>query len=168
MVLSGHTFRVGDDIGAAMILAPEHWPADDPALLAAACLAGVDPAIAEQVREGDILLAGKRFGGDTGQEQAVLALLAAGFVAIVCVSADGRFVDEAHAMGLPVLQHSLAHALPAGDVLRIDLATGGVEAREAGLRLETEPVAPAIVAAVRQAQLLSRMRRVVEDEGFDG
>jgi 3-isopropylmalate/(R)-2-methylmalate dehydratase small subunit len=167
MVLSGHTLRVGDDVTAARIVAPEHWDAGDPALLAAACLEAVDPALAERVREGDILLAGERFGAGAGQEHAVLALQAAGFAAVVCASADAGFVREAHALGLAVLQHPEA-LLPEGAIVRLDLASGGIEANSPGMRLRTEPLPEAVITAVRQAQLLQRMRRVVEEEGFDG
>ena len=103
MVLYGTTHRVGDLISTDMIIAPEQRAESDPAWLAAHCLAGVDPAIAETAREGDVLLAGEAFGAGPEQELAVLALQAAGFAAIVCASADSDFVAAAEAYGLPVL-----------------------------------------------------------------
>src|SRR5439155_16997091 len=99
----GTTHRVGDKITADDIIAPDWRGADDPATLAAHCLATVAPAVAEQVREGDMLLAGRDFGAGAEPEGAVLALQGAGFAAVVCESADSGFVLTAEGYGLPVL-----------------------------------------------------------------
>lgn len=169
MVLYGTTHRVGDQITTDLIIAPEHQADSDPAWLAARCLAGVNPAIAEMAREGDVLLAGDGFGVGLDQELAVLALQAAGFAAVVCASADSGFVGAAEAYGLPVLICPTAvSGITAGGVVRLDLAGGTITDRATGQAYLAPPCAPALVDAVRRAQLLTRMRRVVEEEGFDG
>jgi len=169
MVLYGTIHRVGDDITTNLIIAPENQADTDPAWLAAHCLAGVDPAIAEQAREGDVLLAGDDLGAGPDQELAVLALQAAGFAAIVCASADPGFVAAAQSYGLPVLICPAAvSAIVPGSVVRLDLAGGRITERATGEVYQAPPCAPALVNAVRRAQLLTRMRRVVEEEGFDG
>ncbi|MEO7912863.1 MAG: 3-isopropylmalate dehydratase small subunit [Roseiflexaceae bacterium] len=169
MILYGTTHRVGDNIGTAAIIAPEYQTDADPAWLAAHCLAGVDPAIAEQAREGDVLLAGDDFGAGPDAEIAVLALQAIGFAAIICASANAGFVAAAEAYGLPVLISAAAVAaiMPSG-VVRLDLAGGRITDRANGDVYSVPPCAPALVDMVRRAQLLTRMRRVVEEEGFDG
>ncbi len=174
MILYGTTHRVGDDVTAADIIAPQWHDADDPAILAAHCLEAAGPAISERAQEGDVLLAGRGFGesleeGDQGYEMAALALQAAGFAAVVCVSAAPGFVEAAQAYGLPVLLCPAAIAeISAGQVVRLDLARGRIEDRASGNVYTAPPCAPELVQAVRRAQLLNRMRRVVEDEGFDG
>src|SRR5688500_4339045 len=102
MILYGTTHRVGDDVTAADIIAPQWRDADDPAVLAAHCLEAADPTIAERAQEGDVLLAGRGFGGsleqgDPDYDLAALALQAAGFAAVVCVSAAPGFVEAAQA-----------------------------------------------------------------------
>ncbi len=169
MILYGTTHRVGDGITTAAIIAPEHQADADPAWLAAHCLAGVDPAIAEAAREGDVLLAGASFGAGPEAEIAVLALQAAGFAAIVCAAADAGFVAAAEAYGLPVLICPAAVAIIApGGVVRLDLAGGRITDRANGEIYQAPPCAPTLVDMVRRAQLLARMRRVVEEEGYDG
>ena len=49
-----------------------------------------------------------------------------------------------------------------------DLASGRIEDRASGAVYQAPACPPDLVAAVRRAQLLNRMRRVVEEEGFDG
>jgi 3-isopropylmalate/(R)-2-methylmalate dehydratase small subunit len=169
MVLYGTTHRVGDGISTAALVAPEHQADADPAWLAAHCLASVDPAIAELAREGDVLLAGADFGSGPDAEFAVLALQASGFAAIVCASADPGFVAAAEAYGLPVLLCPAAvSAIAPGGVVRLDLDSGRISDRATGEVYLAPPCAPALVDAVRRAQLLTRMRHVVEEEGFDG
>jgi 3-isopropylmalate/(R)-2-methylmalate dehydratase small subunit len=168
MILYATTHRVGDGITTDDVIAPEWRESGDPAALAAHCLAGVDPAIAERAREGDVLLAGRGLGAGAEPDVAVLALQAVGFAAIVCSSADLSFVAAAADYGLPVLVSPAAAAIAEGLVIRIDLARGQIEDRASGAVYDTPPCAPELIAAARRAQLLARMRRVVEEEGFDG
>jgi 3-isopropylmalate/(R)-2-methylmalate dehydratase small subunit len=169
MILYGTTYRVGDGITTAAIIAPEHRADPDPAWLAAHCLAGVDPAIAEAVREGDVLLTGNDFGDGPDAEIAVLALQAAGFAAIICATAASNFVVAAEAYGLPVIiSPATIVAIAPGSIVRLDLAGGRITDRATGESYQLPPCAPALVEKVRRAQLLNRMRRVVEEEGFDG
>jgi 3-isopropylmalate/(R)-2-methylmalate dehydratase small subunit len=169
MILYGTTHRVGDDVSADDIIAAEWHGAGDPAILAAHCLANVDPVIAERAREGDLLLAGRGFGAGPASDIAALALQAAGFAAVVCATADPGFVAAAAAYGLPVLICPAAAAtIAAGTVVRLDLARGRIEDRASGVVYDTPPCPPALIDAARRAQLLAHMRRVVEEEGFDG
>jgi 3-isopropylmalate/(R)-2-methylmalate dehydratase small subunit len=168
MILYATTHRVGDAISTDEIIAPEWRDSGDPAALAAHCLAGVAPAVAERAREGDALLAGRDFGAGAEPDVAALALQAAGFAAIVCSSADPGFVSTAADFGLPVLVCPAAAAIAEGVVVRIDLERGRIEDRASGAVYDAPPCAPELIAAARRAQLLARMRRVVEEEGFDG
>lgn len=168
MILYGTTHRVGDGVTADDIF-PHTLPADDPAELAGACLAAIDSAIAEQAREGDILLAGDGFGAGDGAESAVLALQAAGFAAVVCASAAASFLASAEAYGLPVLACPAAVAgIAPGAIVRLDLTSGKIADRATGAIYQAPPCTPEVVATARRAQLLARTRRVVEEEGFDG
>jgi 3-isopropylmalate/(R)-2-methylmalate dehydratase small subunit len=169
MILYATTHRVGDALTTDDIIAPAWRASDDPAALAAHCLAGKAPAVAEHAREGDLLLAGRDFGAGADQDVAALALQAAGFAAIVCCSADTGFVAAAADFGLPVLVCPAAVAAVAeGVVVRIDLQRGRIEDRTSGAVYDAQPCAPELIAAVRRTQMLARMRRVVEEEGFDG
>jgi 3-isopropylmalate/(R)-2-methylmalate dehydratase small subunit len=167
MVLYGTIRIIGDDISTAQIIAPEYR--DDPATLAAHCLVAVNAGLAAQVVEGDVLMAGQGFGAGDDPESAVLALQALGFAAIIVDSAAPSFVEAAHAYGLPVLiaPHAVG-ALQAGSVARIDLLRGTITDRSSGIIYQVAPSPPAVVAAAQRAQLLFRMRRMVEEEGFDG
>lgn len=167
MVLYGTTHRIGDGITTAHIIAPANRT-DDPAQLAAHCLAAIDPSLAEHVAEGDMLLVGNDFGAGEDAEIAVLALQALGIAAIICSSAAPLFVAVAEPYGMPVLIVPNAAEIPPGVTIRVDLERSAITDRTHGVQYQFEPCSPVLIAAVRRAQLLNRMRRVVEDEGFDG
>lgn len=167
MILYGNAHRVGDDITTRAIIAPEHG--DDPATLAAFCLADVAPDIAEHVRDGDILLAGRGFGVGDAPEIAVLALQAAGFAAIICIDCDPVFADLAASYGLPVVTCPAAvAAIASNQQLRLDLARGILDDRTTRAHYRFPPCAPALLDTLRRHMLLAQMRHVVEEEGFDG
>lgn len=166
MVLTGYAHQLDGDLAVAQIIAREYVASGDPALLAAHCLEAVDAALAEQVQEGDILVLHGSLTGGEQIEAAVLALQALGVVALLCSAADAAFARLAGEYGLPVLtQPAAAAAISSGDLLRLDLARGSIEVR-GGTRWQTAACPEPMLAAVRRNQLLSRMRRVVEDEGF--
>jgi 3-isopropylmalate dehydratase small subunit len=168
MIIYGTVIRIGDAITTTQIIAPELRDAGDPSILAAGCLAAVDPSLAERVTEEHLLVAGRDFGAGEDPVSAALALLALGIPAVVCTSAAPAFAAEAGALGLPVLETPGADTLADGQLLRIDLATGRMTVRDTGAELQALALPAATIAAVRQSLLLSRMRRVVEEEGFDG
>jgi len=169
MVIYGTTHRVGDDVTTERIIAPAYHETGDPALLAGHCLEAVDPALAEQVAEGDVLLAGGGFGVGNDADVAVLALQALGIAAVICVSSTSSFVEVAEQYGLPVLTAPDAvAAITPGAVVRIDLERGTITDRVNSTRFTCTPASPALLVAVRRTALLGRMRRVVEEEGFEG
>ena len=121
-----------------------------------------------------MLLAGRAFGraraeGAHAPDMAVLALQAAGLAVVICASADPQFVAAAAVYGLPVLEcPDAAAGIAPGAIVRIDLARGTIADRGTGAAFQAAPSPPALVEAVRRAQLLTRMRQVVDEEGYDG
>ncbi|HMQ31088.1 MAG TPA: hypothetical protein PKD53_10185 [Chloroflexaceae bacterium] len=165
MGIAGYARRVVADGAPADIVAAETAAGGDPALLAAACLAGPDPGFAERAGEGDVLvLAGALLPGP-GAEAAVSALQAVGLAAAVCAAAAPELAEAGAVYGLPVVvAPGAAGAIAEGEVVRLDLERGRLESGDRSWTFA--PLGPEAIAAARRAQLLARMRRVVEDEGY--
>ncbi len=72
--------------------------------LARAVLGSLDPAFAAQVRPGDVLVCGARFGTGSAREQAVTALMAAGIRAVVAESLAPAFRRNAWNNGFPAIE----------------------------------------------------------------
>lgn len=163
MVITGYARALRGDLSATQIIDPA--TAADPALLAAQCLAAVDPDFAERAREGDLLVLDGALGDDSHVEAAVIALQALGIAAVICRVAGPEFVAVAAGYGLPIIAApAAAAALGEGVLLRLDLERGSLAGADAVWT--TSPLSAAVLGAVRRAQMLVHMRRVVEEEGF--
>lgn len=167
MILAGNALRVAHDLTPEAIISPIHAASNDPALLAAHCLEAVAPALAEQAREGDILVVAGSLRTGVLAETAILALQALGIAALVCCAVDAPLSRLAGDYGLPILvQPAAAATLTAGSRVRLDLERGQISSDAAETAWSCGPCSPDVVARVRRMQLLARMRRFVEDEGF--
>lgn len=165
MVLTGYARRVAADLVPAQIIDGAIVAGGDPAEIAAACLSAVDPDFAERAREGDLLVLDGALRGGEGAEAGVIALQAVGVAAVICRGVDAEIAELGDVYGLPILAAPAAAAqIAEGDLVRVDLERGRVEA--GGVGWEAQPLDAEAMAAVRRGQLLARMRRVVEDEGF--
>ncbi|WP_129671454.1 hypothetical protein [Candidatus Chloroploca sp. Khr17] len=165
MVLTGYVRCVQGDLWPHQIIDHATAASGDPALLAAQCLAAVDPALTERVVEGDVLVVAGMVKAGQGHEMAVIALQSVGFAAVICAAVDPEVVAMAHTYGLPIL--ALAEAstrLTEAHLVRLDLERGSLAC--ADTTWSYEPLERATLDAVRRTQLLARMRRVVEDEGY--
>lgn len=86
---------------------------------------GASDEFAAAVRAGDIIVAGRNFGGGSSREQAVTALKSAGVSAVVAKSFARIFYRNAINLGMPVLESREAHdSYSDGDRAVIDLDTG--------------------------------------------
>ena len=166
MILTGYARCVDAHLSPAALINPASVEdGGDPALLAAACLAEVDQDFALRVREGDMLVINGVLGGSGDCELAIVALQAVGIAAIICQQVATEMVVVAERYGLPIMSAPAAvPLLDEGTLLRLDLEHGVVEG--GGARWEVAPLAKPTLEMVRRVQLLSRMRRVVEEEGF--
>lgn len=181
LVLTGYVHRLAQPITPGQIIAPAHATSGDPALLAAHCLETIAPHLADQARPGDVLVlpalqpdsptpAGNADSRHAAHEPAILALQALGIAALICAAAPEDVCTLAGNYGLPVLlQPEATAALPAGAIVRLDLARGRISQTappDPAATWHTTPCPPDVLAAVQRTLLLSRMRRVVEDEGY--
>jgi hypothetical protein len=95
----------------------------------------------------------------------VIDLQAVGIAAVLCAAGSDELVELGAVYGLPIISAPAAvGALAEGAVVRLDLSGGRLEV--APRRWAFTPLSEAALAAARRAQLLARMRRVVEDEGY--
>ena len=104
-VLEGKAWVFGDDINTDIIM-PFRFKSrtNDPNEMAKYAMYGLDPDFHKKIDKGDILVAGRNFGGGSSREQAPLALQYAGISAIVAESFARIFYRNAFTIGLPALE----------------------------------------------------------------
>jgi 3-isopropylmalate/(R)-2-methylmalate dehydratase small subunit len=104
-VLEGKAWVFGDDINTDIIM-PFRFKSrtNDPNEMAKYAMYGIDPDFHKKIDKGDILVAGRNFGGGSSREQAPVALQYAGISAIVAESFARIFYRNAFTIGLPALE----------------------------------------------------------------
>lgn len=128
MSISGRVWKYGDNVNTDVIFPGKYtYTVTDPAEMAAHALEDLDPAFADQVQPGDVIVAGRNWGCGSSREQAVTCLKAAGVGAIIAASFARIYFRNAINAGLPAIVCPPAvAAVETGSVLEIDLAGGRI------------------------------------------
>jgi 3-isopropylmalate/(R)-2-methylmalate dehydratase small subunit len=122
-VLHGKAWVFGDDINTDIII-PFRFKSrtNDPNEMAKYAMYGIDPDFHKKIDKGDILVAGRNFGGGSSREQAPVALKYAGISAVVAESFARIFYRNAFTIGLPALEiPGIKDQIVQGDMLLINL-----------------------------------------------
>lgn len=112
-------------------------------------LEDLDPLFAKNVKEGDLIFAGKNFGCGSSREQPVLGLKAVGIAAVVAESFARIFYRSAINQGLLLIECPEAvKAHTQGDRIWLDLEKGTIAI---GTITYTFPKLPKEILAIRNS-----------------
>jgi 3-isopropylmalate/(R)-2-methylmalate dehydratase small subunit len=128
-ILKGKAWVFGDNINTDIII-PFRFKSrtNDPYEMAKYAMYGLDPDFHNKISKGDIIVAGKNFGGGSSREQAPVALKYAGISAVVAESFARIFYRNAYTIGLPALEITeIKGKINQGDELKIDITKLVVE-----------------------------------------
>ncbi len=120
--LEGKVWKFRDSIDTDVIIPGRYLRAMNLDELSAHVMEAEDPLFAENVENGDIIVAGWNFGCGSSREQAPVALKHAGIAAIVAKSFARIFYRNAINIGLPVVVADVE--AEQGDLLSINLEDG--------------------------------------------
>src|SRR5215211_1746298 len=103
--LKGRAWVFGDNINTDIII-PFRFKSrtNDPYEMAKYAMYGLDPDFHKKISPGDIIIAGRNFGGGSSREQAPVALKYAGIAAVIAESFARIFYRNAFTIGLPALE----------------------------------------------------------------
>ena len=125
--IRGRVWIYGDHINTDVIFPGRLLGIVDPREMATHAMEGLDPTFIQEVREGDIMVAGENFGCGSSREHAPLALKYGGIQLIIADYFARLFYRNALNIGLPVMVcKNLWKRTKAHDILKIDLLTGTV------------------------------------------
>lgn len=119
----------------------------------------VRPELYKEVREGDILVAGRNFGLGSHREPANKALHTLGFRAVIAESVARLFFRNAVAIGFHVFQvPGIREFVKDGEELFINLDVPVLRNVTRGTELALEPYSPLIRRIVEEGGILEVMR----------
>ena len=109
-------WHLGDDVDTDA-LAPGAYMQHGIDVIARHCLENLLPDFANDVKPGDIIVAGRNFGIGSSREQAVAALKYLGVAAVIAPSYGGLFFRNAFNLGLLLLTSPDTHLLQNKELL---------------------------------------------------
>jgi 3-isopropylmalate/(R)-2-methylmalate dehydratase small subunit len=126
----------------------------------------VRPGLYKEVREGDILVAGRNFGLGSHREPANKALESLGFRAVIAESIARLFFRNAVAIGFHAFQvPAILSFVRDGDELEVDVDRAHLANLTQGTELALEPYSPLIRRIVEQGGILEVLKSRLEAEG---
>ena len=115
-----------------------------------------------QVRQGDILVAGRNFGTGSSRPGSLL-LKRLGIAALVAETINGLFYRNCVNYALPAMECTgIREMVREGDVLRVDVTSAQVENVTRGVKLTGVKMPDFLKAIVRAGGIMERLR----SEGF--
>ena len=108
--------------------------------LAKHCMEYTDPDFYKQVKEGDIIVAGKNFGCGSSREHAPIAIKGCGVSIVIAKSFARIFYRNALNIGLYILEcPEAADAISQGDDVKVDVDTGVITDVTTGKTFKAAP-----------------------------
>jgi 3-isopropylmalate/(R)-2-methylmalate dehydratase small subunit len=118
------------------------------------------PEFAQQVKPGDLIVAGRNWGCGSSREQAPENLRELGVSCVVAESFGRIYFRNCIALAFPqVVCPGIHAATEEGDDLSLDVATGLVRNHTRGTELQGQAYAPEMLAILEQGGLLAALER---------
>jgi len=139
----GKAFVFGDNIDTDAIVPGQYLNLVKPEDLAKVCMDGYKHGFVDEIRTGDVFVAGNNFGCGSSREHAPISIKAAGIACIIACSFSRIFYRNSINIGLPVLESKEAvESIREGDECKVDLATGKIIDVTTGCEFDFKPYSP--------------------------
>jgi 3-isopropylmalate/(R)-2-methylmalate dehydratase small subunit len=156
----GRIWMLGDNVNTDVIIPGRYNVTTDRAQLARYCLCEVLPEFAQQVRAGDVMMAGHNFGCGSSREHAPAAIQACGIQVVIARSFARIFYRNAVNIGLPVLICEEAVLASAdGQEMEVDLTRGIIANKTTGQTFQAEPLDPFVARIVAAGGIIEYIRQ---------
>jgi 3-isopropylmalate/(R)-2-methylmalate dehydratase small subunit len=142
-------------------LAPGHAMKHGLDTIARHCLEGIRPEFAQQVKPGDVIVAGPNFGIGSSREQAASVLVHLGVAAVIAPNYAGLFHRNAFNVGLLLLTCPDAARIEDGEAITFDAHSGHVR-RAGGEVLGCKPISKLLLDLVEDGGLMNQLKRRME------
>ena len=143
MSLEGKVWRYGDNIDTDVIIPARYLNSSDPKELAQHCMEDAIHStvkFAENVKDGDIIVAEKNFGCGSSREHAPIAIKASGISCVIAKTFARIFYRNAINIGLPILEcEEAANDIDMGDKVEVDFTTGVITNHTKNKTYQAEP-----------------------------
>ena len=134
-------WRYGDHVDTDVIIPARYLNISDFKELAEHAMEDIDTTFAPNVKNDEIMVAGKNFGCGSSREHAPVVIKVKGIKCIIADSFARIFYRNAINIGLPVLEIGAeVEKIEKGDDVEVDLKTGKIKIVNKNLVIKTKPL----------------------------
>ena len=116
------------------------------------------PEFTENVKKGDVIVAGKNFGCGSSREHSPVAIKAAGISVVVAKSFARIFFRNAINIGLPVFECDETDKIDDGDLVEIDFQTGEILDKTKEIVVRAKPLPDFIRKIINKGGLINFLK----------
>ena len=160
MNAKGSVHRYGDNVDTDVIIPARYLNTSSHAELAAHCMEDIDKDFVKNVKQGDIIVAGRNFGCGSSREHAPIAIKASGVSCVIACSFARIFFRNSINIGLPILEcEDAAKEIAGGDEVAVDFDTGAIKDVTTGKTYQAQPYPPFLQNIIAKGGLLNSIMK---------
>ena len=159
MKASGYVHKYGDNVDTDVIIPARHLNTADHKELASHCMEDIDADFVNNVKPGDVMVAGNNFGCGSSREHAPIAIKESGISCVIARSFARIFYRNSINIGLAILVcPEAADEIQAGDKVSVDFDTGLIKDETTGKEYNAIPFPEFINNILRSGGLLASIK----------
>lgn len=156
--IQGRVFKFGDNINTDIISPPQYIELTVEAASAHA-MEAIAPNFAQELKPGDIIVAGSNFGSGSSRETSPLALKYLGVGAIIAKFFSRIFYRNAINIGLPIFECEMTDEIGADDIIRVIPEKGVIYDLNTGKSYNCSKIPEHIMSLIRDGGLVGRLEK---------
>jgi 3-isopropylmalate/(R)-2-methylmalate dehydratase small subunit len=156
MKAHGRVHKYGNNVDTDVIIPARHLNTQDHKELASHCMEDIDKDFVNNVKQGDIMVAGDNFGCGSSREHAPIAIKAAGIDCVIANTFARIFYRNSINIGLPIMEcPEASEKIEAGDEVEVDFDSGVIRNLTKGEEYQAHPFPESIQKIIEAGGLLN-------------
>jgi 3-isopropylmalate/(R)-2-methylmalate dehydratase small subunit len=156
MKAHGRVHKYGNNVDTDVIIPARHLNTQDHKELASHCMEDIDKDFVNNVKQGDIMVAGDNFGCGSSREHAPIAIKAAGIDCVIANTFARIFYRNSINIGLPIMEcPEASEKIEAGDEVEVDFDSGIIRNLTKGEEYQAHPFPESIQKIIKAGGLLN-------------
>jgi len=159
----GKVWKYGDDVNTDVIFPGKYtYTITDVKEMAKYAMEDLDSSFAKEVKEGDVIIAGKNFGCGSSREQAAFCLKEAGVACIIAPSFSRIFYRNAINAALPtIVNKEIPEIAQKNDEIELFLEEGKVTLK--GKEYNFPPLPESVIGILKDGGLIPYLQKKLKN-----